>query len=223
MILPSIILSVDTIVSISPLYLLQMTRKRALSSEHTIIIWPVNSLATVIEDGCHGLWPVQKRSEEKMTVATQEIQVGMLAPSFQANSTHGEVSLASYRSRKHVVLYFMRALSCPVCQNHVKQLKDLFSTLQTQDATVLIIGAGSQDEATQLASRLQLPFALIADSQGELYQQYGFQKAFALIQKSGVVLIDKQGIMRYVHQVTNPMAGLNKEALMNNITRIAHQ
>jgi hypothetical protein len=39
-------------------------------------------------------------------------------------------------------------------------------------------------------------------------------------QRSGTFLIDKQGIVRYIHQVTNPQASVEKEELMREVEQL---
>jgi peroxiredoxin len=40
------------------------------------------------------------------------------------------------------------------------------------------------------------------------------------LQRSGTFLIDKQGIMRYIHQVTNPQASVEKGELMREVEQL---
>src|SRR6266699_42244 len=40
------------------------------------------------------------------------------------------------------------------------------------------------------------------------------------LQRSGTFLIDKQGIVRYIHQVTNPQASVEKEELMREVEQL---
>ena len=40
------------------------------------------------------------------------------------------------------------------------------------------------------------------------------------LQRSGTFLIDKQGIVRYIHQVTNPQASVEKDELMREVEQL---
>lgn len=148
-----------------------------------------------------------------MASNTQEITTGAAAPTFTASSTQSEVNLSLYLGKQHVVLYFMRALSCALCQRHVTQLKEMYSELQAKHTTVVVVGAGTQQEAEELANKLQLPFPLIAESTGDLYIRYNLGKSLVFIQRSGTFLINRHGIITYIHTATNPSASMNKGEL----------
>lgn len=124
------------------------------------------------------------------------------------------VSLRERRAFGHVVLYFLRALYCPSGHANVRRLTALKATLANYEATPLVIGPGTLDEAAALVERLKPPFPVLADEKGDVVATYGFRKAFLnTVQQSGVVLIDRGGVVRYVRRVTNPMAGLDADAL----------
>jgi peroxiredoxin len=152
-----------------------------------------------------------------MAIETNAVQVGTMAPDFNLETTTGHVNLSEYRGRQNVVLYFMRELSCMMCQRHVAQLKQLYSQLQQRGTTVLVVGGGSQQEAQRLSSRLQLPFPVAADTDGEVYHRYGLEKVMLFLQRSGTILIDKQGKVSYIHRVTNPGASVDKDELLKEI------
>jgi len=42
---------------------------------------------------------------------------------------------------------------------------------------------------------------------------------FIAIQRSGTFLIDKQGLVRYIHQATNPQASVDKDELQQEVQR----
>jgi hypothetical protein len=48
----------------------------------------------------------------------------------------------------------------------------------------------------------------------------GLDKVWIALQRSGTFLIDKQGIVRYIHQVTNPQASVDKEGLMREVEQL---
>lgn len=152
-----------------------------------------------------------------MAIETNAVQVGAMAPDFNLKTTTGNVNLSGYRGQQNVVLYFMRDLSCMMCQRHVAQLKQLYSQLQQRGTTVLVVGGGSQQEAQRLSSRLQLPFPVAADLDGEVYHRYGLEKVMLFLQRSGTMLIDKQGKVSYIHRVTNPGASFDKDELLKEI------
>ena len=53
-----------------------------------------------------------------------------------------------------------------------------------------------------------------------VYRRYGLDKVLIALQRSGTFLIDKQGIVRYIHQVTNPQASVEKDELMREVEQL---
>ena len=82
----------------------------------------------------------------------------------------------------------------------------MYEQLRARDTEVLIIGGGSRKGAERLSARLTLPFPVLVDPDPDraVYRRYGLDKVLIALQRSGTFLIDKQGIVRYIHQVTNP-------------------
>lgn len=85
---------------------------------------------------------------------------------------------------------------------------------------MLIIGGGSRKSAENSYIRLKLPFPVLVDPDRAVYRRYGLDKVLIALQRSGTFLIDKQGIVRYIHQVTNPQASLEKKELMREVEQL---
>ncbi len=149
-----------------------------------------------------------------MTLQTEELQVGAVAPTFTLAANAGQVSLADYRGRQYVLLFFMRAFTCPVCMQHAMRLAQRYDQLQAAHTTVLVIGGGSQEDAAHLHRRLHLPFPVLADAERSVYAAYGLDRALHVIQRSATVLIDTQGLIRYLNRTTLPFDALNEAAVV---------
>jgi len=85
---------------------------------------------------------------------------------------------------------------------------------------VLVIGGGSRKGAERLSARLKLPFPVLVDPERAIYRRYELDKVWIALQRSGTFLIDKQGIVRYIHQVTNPQTSVDKEELMREVEQL---
>ena len=155
-----------------------------------------------------------------MAFKTDGSHVGAMAPDFTLAGSRDQISLSDYRGKQNVVLYFMREFSCALCQKHVAQLKQLYSALQSYNAEVLVIGGGSRAEAEQLDAKLQVPFPVLADTDREVYHRYGLEKVMSL-QRSGAIVVDRQGRVNYSHPTTLPIAGLDRAALMSALENAA--
>ncbi|MEO8612925.1 MAG: peroxiredoxin family protein [Chloroflexota bacterium] len=143
---------------------------------------------------------------------------GSAAPDFNLESNQGgSIHLSDYQGHKHVILYFMREFSCLQCQRHAIQLGRLYEQLKAQNVEVLVIGGGERKDAERLSKLLNLTYPVLADPDRSVYARYALDKVLIAIQRSGTFLIDQQGIVRYIHQATNPNASLNKSELMQAI------
>ena len=98
----------------------------------------------------------------------------------------------------------------------------MYEQLRARETEVLVLGGGNRKGAERLAARLKLPFPILVDPDPErtVYRRYGLDKEWVALQRSGTFLIDKQGIVRYIHQVTNPQASLEKKELMREVEQL---
>jgi len=87
----------------------------------------------------------------------------------------------------------------------IRQLADLSVEIGILGAEVLVVATGSVREAADLTSRLKLPFTVLGDSTGAVVQAYGaYQSLFGLVQRNATLVIDQEGVVRYLKQSANP-------------------
>jgi hypothetical protein len=56
-----------------------------------------------------------------------------------------------------------------------------------------------------------VPFDVVTGKEGTAHEEVGLlKKVFGLLQQSGNILLDHDGIVRYVHVSTNPGASYNE-------------
>lgn len=106
------------------------------------------------------------------------------------------------------------------CRGHAVQLGRMYEELQAQDTEVLVIGGGNREAAERTSKSLKLLFPVLADPDREVYRWYGLDKVFLTIQRSGTFLIDKQGVIRYIHQATNPQASVDRAELLREVEKL---
>ncbi len=90
-----------------------------------------------------------------------------------------------------------------------------YQKLREQGIEVLAIGGGAPSRAQVMAKNLRLPFPVLSDPDRSVYQRYSLSKKLVLIQQSGTVLIDQQGIIRYTRRFTNPQAWIGSAEITN--------
>jgi peroxiredoxin len=103
---------------------------------------------------------------------------------------------------------------------HVAQLGRMNDELRAHDADVIIIGGGGRLRAGLAAKLLRVPFPILADPDRSVYRAYGFERIAYLIQRSGTVLLDRDGTVQYVRGSANPHGALDREELMERIQRL---
>lgn len=101
------------------------------------------------------------------------LEVGQLAPEFEAKiETGATIKLSDYRGKK-VVLYFYPKDATPGCTAQACNLRDNYDALL--NAGYVVLGISSDDEKThkKFIEKQSLPFPLIADTDLKVHEAYG--------------------------------------------------
>lgn len=96
------------------------------------------------------------------------------------------------------------------CRSHVAQLGRLYPQFQAAGAEVLVILGDTLDRARRYAKILHSPFAVLADPDREVYRRFELEKTLLVIQRTASVVVDRQGVIRYIKRATNPMTWLQE-------------
>src|SRR5688572_14926571 len=92
------------------------------------------------------------------------------------------------------------------CLEFAAQLGLHYQKFREHNVEVLIIGGGAAVRAQTMTNNLRLPFPVLSDPDHAVYGRYSLTKKLVMIQQSGTVLIDQQGVIRYIKRFTNPQA-----------------
>lgn len=79
--------------------------------------------------------------------------------------------------------------------------------------TVVVVGPGSLTDARDVSERLTVRFPVISDPERRIFRAYGLERRWGVVQQSGTVLIDEQGVIRHLTRATSPAGGLRLIAL----------
>jgi peroxiredoxin Q/BCP len=132
------------------------------------------------------------------------LQVGNPAPAFDLPDADLEmVSLASFRGKHHVVLYFYPKDDTPGCTIEAIDFSDLQDELEKQGAVVLGVSMDDCISHGSFRDKHGLSVRLLADTEGEVCNLYGVlveresegRKRTAILRSTFV--IDRQGILRH--------------------------
>jgi thioredoxin-dependent peroxiredoxin len=137
------------------------------------------------------------------------LKEGDAAPDFTTRDAQGnQVSLADFRGQK-VVLYFYPKDDTPGCTKEACSFRDADSELASKGIKVLGVSLDSEESHQQFASKYQLPFTLLSDTNHEVSELYGVygEQSYAGRNYLGLArktfLIDEEGKIKKVFDKVN--------------------
>ena len=137
--------------------------------------------------------------------------VGDKAPDFTAGTDSGDtVSLADFRGKQNVVLYFYPRDNTPGCTKEACGFRDAMSDLVGADAAVLGVSPDDEAKHRKFIEKYDLNFPLLVDEDMAIctaYDAYGEKKNYGrtymgVFRKT--YLIDKQGVIAKVWPKVKP-------------------
>jgi peroxiredoxin len=133
------------------------------------------------------------------------------APSLSLVTTVGQpVALDDSTATTGTFIYFMRALSCAQCNAAVAKLAKERATFADAGVRVIVAVPEDRDAAAQWKAKKNVPFEVVTGKSGTAHEEVGLmKKVFGLVQQSGNLLLDAEGVVRYAHASTNPGASYN--------------
>ena len=145
---------------------------------------------------------------ERSPDPTPAFEVGKAAPDFCVPDANGLWRrLSSLRGRKNLVLTFFPRCFTGKCKSHLSSLRDSFGAFQLADTEVWAVSVdAAEGEKGQkaFAQSLQLPFPMLPDEGRNLCFLYGAAQTTTDLAKRQTVLIDKDGIVRFVDREVAP-------------------
>lgn len=102
-----------------------------------------------------------------------KLQVGDVAPDFEASADSGQtIKLSNYRGRR-VILYFYPKDDTPGCTRQSCGFRDSYPVLQELNTVVLGISPDDVSSHQQFRNKYSLPFTLVADVDHSIAEKYG--------------------------------------------------
>jgi peroxiredoxin Q/BCP len=129
-----------------------------------------------------------------------KIREGGPAPAFALPAAGGQkVSLADFKGKKNVVLYFYPKDNTPGCTREACDFQAALGRFAAADAVVLGVSADSPDSHGRFSAKHGLGFPLLSDETRAVLKKYGvwkqkmlYGRKFMGIERTTVV-IDKKG------------------------------
>ena len=130
--------------------------------------------------------------------ASGPVKVGDAAPDFRLKNQFGEdVTLAQFRGRKNVVLYFYPKDNTSGCTSQACSFRDHYEAFLDRGAEVIGVSTDSVESHEGFAGEYALPFQLLSDAEGRVRDLYGVSTLFGYTDRITFV-IDEQGVVRHV-------------------------
>lgn len=131
---------------------------------------------------------------------------GESAPDFSLPDQHGKLHRLSDYAGRWLVLYFYPRDDTPGCTREACAFRDGLTKLEAAGAAVVGISVDSQDSHRRFAEKYRLPFALLADTDGNVARNYGALMDWKIFRMSKRItfLVSPDGKVRQVYQQVDP-------------------
>ncbi len=125
--------------------------------------------------------------------------VGELAPDFTLSSTADEeVTLSSFQGKSNVVLAFFPLAFTSVCTDEMGCFTEASALFEGVDAKVFGISVDSVPALKEFKAKNGFGIDLLSDFKRDVCRAYGTLMEDAFFSKRAYVIVDKQGIVRWV-------------------------
>ncbi|NLC66676.1 MAG: peroxiredoxin [Clostridium sp.] len=126
------------------------------------------------------------------------------APEFSLKGSDGKThNLNEYKGKK-VILYFYPKDNTPGCTIQAEEFRDNNDEIEKSNAVVLGISKDSIDSHNNFIEKLDLPFILLSDENGDVCKTYGVLKEKTMSIQRSTFLIDEEGTIVYENRNVSP-------------------
>lgn len=103
-----------------------------------------------------------------------KIKEGTAAPDFiLSDPGENKVSLADFKKKKNVVLYFYPKDNTPGCTVQACAFRDSFTVIGKQDTVILGVSPDDAKAHQKFIEKFSLPFVLLSDTDKQVCKTYG--------------------------------------------------
>ena len=102
------------------------------------------------------------------------LQPGTAAPNLSLfNSSGMTVPLARFWSTQPLLIFFMRHFGCAACREHLFQIRNAYTSIQSCGGAVVVISQHDPDLTARYVQTYHVPFTALADPTRHAYQAFG--------------------------------------------------
>ena len=140
------------------------------------------------------------------------LKVGDRIPHFELLNQHGELfNSETFLGVKPLVVYFYPKDETPGCTAEACSFRDHYEEFLELGAEVIGISSDAVKSHQKFATRHKLPFVLLSDSKKKVQRLFKLPKIlFGLFTKRITFVIDKEGLVSYVHSSLMPDTHIKK-------------
>ena len=131
------------------------------------------------------------------------LTIGQPVPHFTVPSTNDQpFQLSDYLNQKALVIYFYPKDNTPGCTTEGQDFRDLYPQFKALNVEIVGVSRDSVTSHSKFKTKLNLPFALLSDTDETICKLFDVIKLKTLYGKTSLgierstFLIDKQGILR---------------------------
>lgn len=133
-------------------------------------------------------------------MSTTAIAVGAPAPEFTLYNTEDKpVALADFKGKQNLLLAFFPLAFTSTCTAEMCAFTDDYSAFEGQNVFVLPISGDAVPSLKEFRAKYDMRVHLASDIKREVSRAYGVLNEAAFIPRRAYILIDKGGIVRWVH------------------------
>jgi peroxiredoxin len=147
---------------------------------------------------------VQRRTLYAQAMTSPVPAVGSEAPDFTLPSTDGSVTLSQFRGQKDVLLAFFPLAFTSTCTQELCDMRDEWDLFEDTGTVVLPISVDSVDTLKEYKWKYDFKSQFLSDFKREVSRQYGVLLEDRFYSNRAYFLIDKAGILRWVHVEEHP-------------------
>lgn len=139
-------------------------------------------------------------------VFADDLKVGDPAPNFELMDQFDQTISLNSEKGKWVVLYFYPKDQTPGCTTEACSFRDNINKLIAQQAVILGVSLDDRASHVEFAKKHNLPFSLLADTDGQVAAQYGSLLDFKLFKmaKRHSFIIDPNGNIAKIYRSVDP-------------------
>ncbi|HRI42243.1 MAG TPA: peroxiredoxin [Bacteroidia bacterium] len=153
------------------------------------------------------------------------LQIGQKAPDFKLiNTNKEEVTLANFKGKNLVVFFFPMAWT-GVCTKEMCSIQEDYNAYSGMNAETIGVSVDSFFALKRFGEDNKITFPLLSDFNKIMIRDYDmilpdFAFGYKNVAKRATVVIDKEGIVRFIEVLPNPGEMPNMDAIKQAVQQL---